>query len=308
MVAAAVAAIVGAVWLWAPDDLYVRMFVWLVPAVALAGAFVASRRRGATPLVVAAALATLLPQLNHLATPELANRAVGHYISAVRRPHERVCGIGQTQGLGPYAFSFTKVASPARLRRCDIAFVLMPHLTHARLIAAARSTFGFPCALPAHTTATVFSRRPLPHRAAPSGGRVARCSTPSRTVGALVRPPGGTAKISGRRSNPGDAAPGWPPQAPGQQLRPRPLRRRACRATVASAPSCTTDISRASMMAAMPLLTATGSMSVRTAPVTCSTRSRSAQAWRRSVSAGSSSTRSVTSGSSPARRPPRKSC
>ena len=137
-VGAAAATVVAVLWLWAPDDLYVRMFVWLVPAVALAGAFVVRLRRGAAALVLAAAVATLAPQVGHLATPELANRAVKQYVTAIRRPDDTVCGLGETQGLGPYTFPFTTVASPVRLPGCAIVFMLMPRATAAPLRQAAR--------------------------------------------------------------------------------------------------------------------------------------------------------------------------
>lgn len=179
-VGAAVAAVVAVLWLWAPDDLYVRMFVWLVPAVALAGAFVAGIRRRGAVLVLAAAIAMLVPQLGGLGTPELANRAVQQYVSAIRRPDDTVCGLGETQGLGPYTFPFTPVESPMRLQGCGIAFMLMPRATGTLLRVAARARFPFACQLRAHTPALVFSHRWLADRPTRRGGREPGCASRHR--------------------------------------------------------------------------------------------------------------------------------
>ena len=159
---AGVVAVVIGLWWWAPRDLYVRMFIWMAPLVAVAAASVIARWRIAAPLVLGAAIAGFVPNVAALRQPEIANRATAQYIADVVTPGEQVCGLGQSvQGMGPYRLRFVDVTRRSQFARCDLAFVLLPSLS-PRLLEAARSNFRYACELPALTPGVVVSRRSLP--------------------------------------------------------------------------------------------------------------------------------------------------
>ena len=120
--------IVAALWLFAPQHLYARFFVWATPAVAVAAAHGLYRLRYGAALAVSAATLALLPNLSAYTDDHYANRVAAEEVSRLRRPDDRVCSIGwPTESLPVYLPDVNAVVTKRELDGCQIVVALDPH-------------------------------------------------------------------------------------------------------------------------------------------------------------------------------------
>ena len=158
--AVALAAAIGAVWLWLqPLDLYPRFLVWLVAAVAALVGAALGRWRWAAGLGAAAVIAIVVVDVPHWTQNPIPDRQAAQLVDTARAHGDRACVLPWIRGsLLAYTRAPHEVTRPQALARCDVVVGI---LTDSRgLRRAARDTLPYTWTLTAKTPFLVYSRLP----------------------------------------------------------------------------------------------------------------------------------------------------
>ena len=159
----AAAAVVVAAWLVAPDALFARFFVWLVPVVAVTAAAGVARR----PLLALALVALAVVQVVRLggdfARSDLPNRGAADVARRVAAAGHVPCSSGLSAlSMEPY-YPVKTVDFAAGPPPCDVFFILTPGPAGARVPLPPGWDAAFPYRrkLDAANPGVALSRRPL---------------------------------------------------------------------------------------------------------------------------------------------------
>ena len=160
LLAGIAAVVVFAAFVWVvvqPQFLVVRYFIWLVPGVALAAAFLVARRPVAIVLVVIAVTAMVAHQWSTWTNLEVASSETAAVVDAARAQGMKVCSYLHT-GVAVLAYTRqpARTESAAEAATCDliVGFYVIPK--YDRL---ARLTYPYAWTIPGQYKAFIYSRR-----------------------------------------------------------------------------------------------------------------------------------------------------
>ena len=159
-VGAAVALVVLAAWLVAPQFLFPRFFVWLLPGVVTLAAVGLARVR---LLPLAALVVVVLPGAAHSFTRDpIANRAAAVAIQPLIRDGLKVCSfVLDYGGLSVYTTDLKPIHSLADLKRCDATVSIVSKDATQQLMETNAAQFPFVTTLPAEVPGVIRSRSRL---------------------------------------------------------------------------------------------------------------------------------------------------
>jgi len=163
--AAAAVMIVAATWLGAPQDLYPRFFIWLVPAVAFVVAAGVARHPSLAVLVAIAFVVQVVRAEPDFARSEIANREAGQLAARVTAAGGRACAFSLSAfAMEPYGPGVLSVSVTRRPPPCDVVFQLTAGgpASAIELPPSWRSAFPFRRSLDAVSPGVAFGREPLP--------------------------------------------------------------------------------------------------------------------------------------------------
>jgi hypothetical protein len=160
LLAGTAAVAIFAVFVWVvvqPQFLVVRYFIWLVPGVALAAAFLVVRRPVAIVLVVVAVTAMVAHQWTSWTEVEVASSETAAVVDAARAQGMRVCGYLHT-GVAVLAYTRqpARTKSAAEAASCDLVVGFYVTRKYDRL---ARLTYSYTWKIPGQYPAFIYSRR-----------------------------------------------------------------------------------------------------------------------------------------------------
>jgi hypothetical protein len=158
---AVAAAVLFAAFVWLvvqPQFLVVRYFIWFLPGVGLAAAFLVARRPIAIVLVTLAVVATVVHQWSSWTATQVPTSETAAIVDTARAHGMRVCGIGHT-GVAVLAYTRQPARPKAALEfaTCDliVGFYVTPALDRIE-----KKLYPYAWNIPGQFPAFVYSRRP----------------------------------------------------------------------------------------------------------------------------------------------------